>query len=127
MSCQYNYYENDYDLMCKVNGKPCIYRKKCDKVGKFIPNDNQEECYIYNMEKIKNIPKGSKYIVFTKKDYLYVMIDDDHTIKVKNTLGKIDQDYIYLKETIDGYEISLTPFETRKNNVRKNSNEKKRY
>ena len=128
MSCKYNYYKEDEQyyshLYCKIDDKYCIYSKRCGKVEKFIALDNQEECYKYNMEKIKNIPSGSKYIKFERKGYLYVMIDDEHTEKIKNTLGEINQDYVYLKDGIDGYELSLVPFkEVKRNYTRKKTNE----
>ena len=52
-------------------------------------------------------------------------INDDHVVKIFNTLGEFDQDYVYVKDGIDGYEISLVPFVEKKTTIpRKKSNEK---
>lgn len=116
MACKYEYYKPEEiyfpRLYCKINNKYCIYSKKCNRPGveKFIPQDNQQECYLYNMEIKKDIPNGSKYIEFERNGYLYIDIDDNHTIKVKNTLGEVNQNYIYIREGLDDYDISLVPF-----------------
>ena len=127
--CEYNYYkdgENYYPrLYCSIDNTYCIYSYKCTKHEKFLPMDNQEECYKYNMAKKKSIPNGSKYIEFKRKGFLYVEINDDHVVKIFNTLGEFDQDYVYVKDGVDGYEISLVPFVEKKTTIpRKKSNEK---
>lgn len=115
MGCIYSYYKEEETyyprLYCKVNGKYCIYSKKCLKQERFIPIDNQngEECYLYNMEKRKSIPKGSNYVRFIHKGYLFVDLDDNKTVKIKNTLDNV-QDYVYIKQVGNEYEISLSPF-----------------
>jgi hypothetical protein len=119
MSCPYNYYKNEKEyyarLLCKIDDGNCIYSKRCQKVEKYIPLDNQEECYKYNMEMQKNIPNGSNFIQTFRPNkkgelYLYVVIDDKIE-KISSKLKEINQNYIYLKEGIDGYEVSLRPFE----------------
>lgn len=134
MSCEYGYYKTEETyyprLYCKINDNTCIYSKRCKVEERFIPLDNQKECYIYNMEKMKNIPNGSCYIEFEKKGYLYIDIDDDKTIKIKNTLGKFDQNYVYVRDGIDGYEISLTEFpkkETKENKKKTYTRKTKEY
>lgn len=128
MACEYEYYDELETyfprLYCKIDGKYCIYSKKCLKVNKFI-SYHQEECYKMAMQEKKNIPNGSKYIEFERKGYLYIDIDDNHTVKVKNTLGDFDQDYVYIRDGIDGYEISLNPFEIKRNYTGKKSDEKR--
>ena len=113
MACEYNYYDKEEKyyprLYCKINGKQCIYSKKCLKEEKFIPLDNQSECYIANMEKKKNIPNGSCYVRFEHKGYLFVEIDDTHVVQIKNTLDNV-KDYVYVRKVNNEYEISLSPF-----------------
>lgn len=122
MSCEYNYYDENEKyypkLYCKIDNKMCIYTKRCKIQERYIALDNQKECYKYNMEKQKSIPNGSKYILFERKGYLYIDMGE-HTEKIKNTLGKIEQDYVYVKDGLDGYDISLTPFETKRTYTRK--------
>lgn len=116
MACIYSYYKEEETyyprLYCKINGKQCIYSKKCLKQEKFIPLDNQGECYLFNMEMKKNIPNGSKYVRFEHKGYLFVELDDNHTIKIKNTLDNV-KDYVYIRKVGTDYEISLSPFPTK--------------
>ena len=115
MACIYSYYKKEETyyprLYCKINGKQCMYTKKCLKQEKFIPTDNQDECYLSIMESKKNIPNGTHYVRFTHKGYLFIEIDDKRTIKVKNTLGEVG-DYVYIKQVGNDYEISLSPFPT---------------
>ena len=115
MACIYGYYKKEETyyprLYCKLTDKSCRYSKKCLKEERFIPLDNQGECYLYNMEKKKKIPNGSNYVRFEHKGYLFIEVDDNRTIKVKNTLGKVE-DYVYLRKVGNDYEISLSPFPT---------------
>ena len=65
-------------------------------------------------DKIKEIPQGSYYVQSYRpnrsgKLFLYVVIND-HVEKILTELTSIDQDYVYLKEGLDRYEVSLTPF-----------------
>lgn len=127
--CEYNYYkdgENYYPrLYCNIDDIYCIYSYRCAKHEKFLPMNNQEECYKYNMAKRENIPSGSKYIEFERRGFLYVEIDNNHVAKIPNTLGEFDQNYLYIKDGIDGYEISLVPFIEKKTTTpRKKTNEK---
>lgn len=125
MSCGYEYYDEDENyyprLRCKLNnGSYCLYSKKCEKVQKFVPIEGElwKECYLYNMEKAKNVPKGSYFIQSYRpnkkgKLYLYVVMDDK-VQKVLSDLEEINQDYVYLKETLDGYIVSTVPFQDKK-------------
>lgn len=114
MACIYGYYKEEETyyprLYCKLNGRQCIYSKKCLKQERFIPLDNQGECYLFNMEKKKNIPDGSRFVRFEHKGYLFVEINDSHTIKIKNTLGQQVENYVYIRQKGTDYEISLSPF-----------------
>lgn len=119
MNCSYSFYDKNEKyypkLYCSIDNKMCILSKRCEKLQKFIPLEgNYKECYKIVEQRKKNIPNGSKYIEFERNGYLYVDIDDTHTVKIKNSLGEINQNYIYVKEGIDGYEISLVPFEETK-------------
>ena len=130
MACPYEYYkDNEYyypRLYCKLNNKYCVYSKKCIKEEKFVSNGLWEECFMYIEEKAKNVPNGAYYVQSYRpnrsgKLFLYVVIND-HVEKIPTELTSIDQDYVYLKEGLDGYEVSLTPF---KSNVRKTKSENK--
>jgi hypothetical protein len=119
MSCPYEYYKNGKEyyprLFCNIDDTQCIYTKRCDKVEKFIPLDNQKECYKYNMEMQKNIPSGSNFVQTYRPNkkgelYLYVVVNDKIE-KIPSKLTELNQNYVYLKKGINGYEVSLTPFE----------------
>lgn len=113
MGCDYAYYKEEETyyprLYCRLNNRYCIYSKKCLKQERFIPTDNQGECYIMNMEKKKNIPSGSCYVRFEHKGYLFVEIDNTHVVQIKNTLDNV-KDYVYVRRINNEYEISLSPF-----------------
>ena len=76
--------------------------------------------------KIKNIPANSYFVQSYRpnrngKLYLYVVIKDK-VEKILSNFTTLNQDYVYLKEGLDGYEVSLTPF---KSNTRKIKSEDK--
>lgn len=133
MACKHMYYKEDETyyprLYCKINNKYCIYAKRCENKQKYIPNDDLwKECYIMIQEEQKNIPIGSKYVQLSRPNkkgnlYLYVVINDK-VEKISTQLKSINQNYVYIKEGLDGkYEVSLTPFTTE----RKQPYQKKTY
>lgn len=132
MACPYEYYKDDEyyypRLYCKLNNKYCMYAKKCTKIEKYIQMEGNlwEECFMYVEEKAKNVPSGSYFVQSYRpnrngKLYLYVVMQDK-VEKILSNFTTINQDYVYLKEGLDGYEVSLTPF---KSNNRKTKSEDK--
>lgn len=122
MDCEYMYYQEDSGeyyprLLCRAtNGKFCLYSRRCDLVHKFIPIENNawEDCYIMVEEKIKSIPKGSYYVKTYKENkkgklYLYIVIGEKIE-RVLTDFEEINQNYVYIKEKEDGYDVSLVPF-----------------
>lgn len=118
--CEHMYYENENEyfprLYCKIDNKLCLYQKKCLMKNRYIPIEDNlwKECYKMIEDKIKEIPQGSYYVQSYRpnrsgKLFLYVVIND-HVEKIPTILTSVDQDYVYLKEGLDGYEVSLTPF-----------------
>ena len=128
MGCPYcvGYKDNEKyypRLYCGVDNVSCIYTKRCQKVEKYIPleNDAWKECYKYNMQIEKDIPNGSYFIKVQRpskngKIIIYVVINDN-VEKITTNFTEINQNYVYVKESIDGYEVSLTPFNNTKNDV----------
>ena len=130
--CKHMYYKDETEyfprLYCKIDNKLCLYQKKCLMKNRYIPIEDNlwKECYKMIKDKIKEIPQGSYYVQSYRpnrsgKLFLYVVIND-HVEKIPTELTSIDQDYVYLKEGLDGYEVSLTPF---KSNTRKIKSEDK--
>ena len=123
--CKYAYYnekEKYYPrLYCRIDDKVCHYTKRCMKVEKFIPIEDNiwEECGKYIMEKRKEIPNGS-YLIQTSRPnkkgnlLLYVAIDDK-VERIQTDFKEIKQEYVYLKKTKDGYKVSLEPFKKNDN------------
>ena len=119
--CEHAFYkpEEKYTprLYCKIEDKMCIYSKRCLKVDRFIPLEGEKwkECYIYIMEKRKNIPKDSYLVQTTRphksgKLYLYVLVEDDKIEKILSNFDKLEQDYVQLrKNATGGYQVSLEP------------------
>lgn len=115
--CEHAYYKPEEKYMpylyCGVDDKRCIYSKKCMKVERFIPLENEmwKECYKFIMQKRKNIPKDSYFVQTyrpnrTGKLILYVVMDDS-TKRIQSNFTQLNQDYVY----IDGDIVSLTPIE----------------
>ena len=115
--CKYMQYKplngREY-LYCSITNNICLYSKYCNKQQKFIANERWEQCELMNSQ--KNIPMGAHEVICARRGYLYVVIDK-YTIRIKNTLNKVPE-YVYVKETIDGYDISETPFETKRNSTK---------
>lgn len=124
--CEYAFYKDKEriypKLYCKLNNKACIYSKFCTKINKYIPREGMENCYMLTQKK-NDIPQGAYHVRFIDKGYLYIDIEEDRVIKIKNTLEGVTN-YIYLKKNDCGYDISLTPFtnETKKKSSRKKTN-----
>ena len=100
-------------LYCNIDDKRCVYSKKCMKVERFVPLENEmwKECYKFIMQKRKNIPKDSYFVQTYRpnrvgKLILYVAMNDS-TKKIQSDFTELNQDYVY----IDGDVISLTPIE----------------
>lgn len=135
MSCKYQFYDENEKfyphLYCKLrDGGYCLYSKRCDMVERFIPLEENKwkECGLYIMEQQKDIPKGSYFVQTNRKGkdgflYLYVVIED-RIEKIKTNFEEINQCYVYLKEGLEDYQVSLTPF-VEKKTVRKTKSESK--
>ena len=125
----YKEYENCCPILyCKANNdKQCIFSKKCLKLDKWIPLEEEKwkECYIMIEEKVKNIPKDSYYVQTyrpNKKGFLYLYVVIGNKVeKILSELKELNQEYVYLKKENDTYKISLVPFVEKKNYVKKNN------
>lgn len=115
--CKHAYYKPEEKYMpylyCHIDDKRCVYSKKCMKVERFIPLENEmwKECYKFIMNKRNDIPEGSYFVQTYRPNragrlILYVAMGDS-TKKIQSHFTKLDQDYVY----IDGNTISLTPIE----------------
>lgn len=102
-------------LYCTVKDRQCFFAKRCDIEERFIPNgDLWKECGEMIKAMQTKIPQGSYFVQTYRpnkkgKLYLYVVINGK-TEKILTNLESINQDYIYLKDGIDGYEVGLVPF-----------------
>lgn len=115
--CEHAYYKPEEKYMpylyCHIDDKKCVYSKKCMKVERFIPLENEmwKECYKFIMNKRSEIPEGSYFVQTYRPNragrlILYVAMGDS-TKKIQSHFTKLDQDYVY----IDGNTVSLTPIE----------------
>lgn len=109
--CKYAYYDSNekirQKIYCRQTGKTCLYSKYCVKVGKFIPSDGMENCFMA-LKEIKKVPNGANRVRFVKRGYLYVEIGDK-VVKIKN--DKIGEaDFVYARQKDGAYEASLNPF-----------------
>lgn len=119
MACTFQYYEDEQEyyarIYCKLTGKWCMYAKRCDRVNKYVPNEREKECYIYNMEMKNRVPEGSYFVQTSRKGkngklYIYVVYGD-RSKKIATDLESIEQNYVYLREGKDkNFEVSLVPF-----------------
>ena len=123
--CEYSFYEEKKEqpqIYCKLNNKSCLFSKFCVNQNKYIHREGVENCYMKAIfEKKQQIPNGAYYVRFVKKGFAYVEITNDKIVKIKDTIGNIDN-YVYVKQENGEYQISLTPFEetsTQKKTTRK--------
>lgn len=107
--CPYAFYKDNETyypyLYCKLDGKRCLYSKRCQKEEKYIPLDNQGECYKM-IENIKhNIPTNSFYVQNSRPSpngtWLYVEFEGN-VVKVEIKIKDYNKDYVYLKKKSDG-------------------------
>ncbi len=133
MNCKYDYYKEEEKycpyLYCKIDDNRCIFSKRCLVVDKFIPMDGDvwKECPKYNMQMQKEIPNGANFIQTYRTDkrgniILYVVMDNK-VEKINTKLKTINQNYIYVQDGLDGYEVSLVPFEKKVSTI--STNDKK--
>ena len=113
MVCEYGYYKDEETyypkLYCGITNTFCTHSKKCEKEQKFIPTNNQDDCNLMKEHKKKNIPVGSYYVKMKDKGFLYVELDNNRIVKIKDTLGNVDN-FVYVQKVGETYQISLIPF-----------------
>lgn len=107
--CVYAYYDKN-QLYCNINKKICLFSKYCIKQNKYIHREGADSCYMALEENKRNIPNDACYVRFVRKGFAYVEVGDK-VIKVKDTLGNIEN-YVYLSLDKNGdYKISFSPIE----------------
>ena len=121
MNCKYGYYKEEEKycpfLYCKAEeDSRCIFSKRCLVVDRYIQleGDVWKGCPRYNMQMQKEIPSGANFIQTYRANkkgnlILYVVINDK-VEKIDTNLKELNQNYVYVKDGLDGYEISLVPF-----------------
>lgn len=111
--CQYAYY-NDREkipqLHCKISqlsNDICLYSKFCYKQNKYIHREGVENCYMAIEHDKKKIPNGAYFVRCVREGYAYVEMGN-RVVKIKDTIG-VDN-FAYVRQTYNGYELSLKPF-----------------
>lgn len=107
--CPYGFYKENETyypyLYCKLDGKRCLYSKRCQQEEKYIPLDNQGECYKMIEQNTKEIPTDSYYVQNSRPSpngtWLYVEFEGNVT-KVEIKIKNYDKNYVYLKKKSDG-------------------------
>lgn len=116
--CEFQYYKKEEKyypkLYCNINDNRCPYSKRCNIEEKWLPLPSQKNCGVREMELKRNIPNDAYAVRFEKGGFLYVDVEN-HTMKFKNTIGKIPNGYVYIKED----KISLEPFKEEKKKEKK--------
>jgi hypothetical protein len=125
--CNYAFYQEEEEsrpqIYCKLNNQRCLFSKFCVNQNRYIHKEGVENCYMAKMADKKEIPSGAYRVRFVKKGYLYVELNVDKVVKILNTLGVEDTDYVYVNEINGQYKISLQPFEATQ---KKTTNRKKK-
>ena len=107
--CPYAFYRDNETyypyLYCKLDGKRCLYSKRCQKEEKYIPLDNQGECYKMIENTKYNIPTNSFYVQNSRPSpngtWLYVEFEGN-VVKVEIKIKDYNKNYVYLKKKSDG-------------------------
>ena len=126
--CEHSFYEernNKPQIYCKLNNQICLFSKFCVNQNKYIHREGFENCHMKNsFENKKEIPSGAYYVRFVKKGFAYVELTNDKIVKIKDTIGNIEN-YVYVKQEDGEYQISLTPFEETPKKTTKTTRKKK--
>lgn len=115
--CKFSYYVNDR-LYCEITKQICLYSKYCTKQGKYIHREGVDDCYIMKENTKKVIPKNAYKVRMVRKGYVYIEVADE-VIKLENTLGTDDLEYVYMECKNGKYTISTEPIIHRKTSRRK--------
>ena len=97
MICKYSsrYKESDsrgwQRLCCNITNQMCHAQYPCDRINNWTNHDNlTERCIVYNRQEEKQYMKQGEYkVLFEKRGYLIVEVDDTNAIMVKNELSEI--------------------------------------
>lgn len=102
--CPYGYYEESETfyphVYCKIDGKTCIYTKRCQQEQRYIPL-NQEECAKAMTEEQKAIPTGSYYVITSRPSpngtWVYIKINGN--VQMFNLpIKDYKESYVYYDE-----------------------------
>ena len=105
MLCKYAFYGEEKSrpqIYCKLNNQYCLFSKFCVNQGKYIHKEGVENCYMVIQESQRQIPEGSYYVRFIKKGFAYIELTRDNVIKVKDTIGNINN-YVYKIQHLVAY------------------------
>lgn len=117
MSCSYQYYKNENEyfpiLYCNVDGKRCLFSKRCEKEQRYISTGGDDHCFIKMEQTRKKIPSGSYFVEAYRKtpNGTYVMYIDteDKTLELYTDITEFNQNYVFLNS--EHTVASLTPLE----------------
>lgn len=113
MFCKYSFTNETKDsigrhpIYCKLNNNDmCPLIRYCSIVGDFINVDNiDKNCtYYIKGEDLINMKNGKYKVLFEKRGYLIVEIDNDNVATVKNTLSEVPK-YVELTKVDSSYYI----------------------
>lgn len=90
--------------MCSIVDGVCPWVFYCGKIGGYKERDGIEKyCKYKKQEPIKNIPNGCYPVIFEKKGFLYIELNNQ-TIKLQNPFDYIPQ-YVKLYQSKGNWKI----------------------
>lgn len=107
---------------CKKTKELCPFVRKCSNEHRWKPLDSMEKCTLRRKDDFVQLRKGEYKVSIASKGYLFVKVDDNTTIKIRNPFDsapeKVELVKVGAEYYIKGYEPRAEKgFKTKKKEV----------
>lgn len=107
---------------CKKTKELCPFVRKCSNEHRWKPLDSMEKCTLRRKDDFVQLRKGEYKVSIASKGYLFVKVDDNTTIKIRNPFDsapeKVELVKVGAEYYIKGYEPRVEKsFKTKKKEV----------
>lgn len=96
---------------CKKTKELCPFVRKCSNEHRWKPLDSMERCTLRRKDDCITLRKGEYKVSIVSKGYLFVKVDDNTTIKIRNPFDsapdKVELVKVGAEYYIKGYEPKI--------------------